>query len=266
MGKRRLCKAQISREERPDPAATTTTGRGPLGSARMFCLIHGKMFVWLFLVCLCAPLPRGPFSRNWAFLSSKLPEKQHQHLGCETVGWGYFCSSHTSQTSSPHLVPVSPSLPRSALTPAHPEAGKRAGPLQNMANGMGRSEGRKVSGDGDGSGAAAGARGSPLFAFAAGGGTEAKPGAAEPPPRTNTFVQGSASARCFLPSLFADGAVGSDRLFRLGRGQSGTRVGAAALACIWGESAGSAQPRPWEKGEARAPPGRSIACGAPELG
>lgn len=99
-----------------------------------------------------------------------------------------------------------------------------------------------MSGDGDGTGAAAKALRSPLFASAAGGGTEAKPGAAEPPPRTTTFAQGSASARCFLPSLFADGAMGSHRLFRLGRGQSGTRVGAAALACIWGDAAGSAQP------------------------
>ena len=40
---------------------------------------------------------------------------------------------------------------------------------------------------------------------AAGGGTEAKLGAAEPAPRTGVLVQGSASARCFLPALFADG-------------------------------------------------------------
>jgi len=167
---------------------------------------------------------------------------------------GVISALPTEARSHPPPAPTLPSLPRSTLTLAHPEAG----PLRNVANGTTCSGGRKLSGM-----------------------APARPPALGSPP-LRSWRRDRSETRCcracsphwrvgaglglcqVLPARFVRRrATGSDQLFQLGRGQSASRVGAAALACIWGDAAGSAQPRPWEKGEARAP-GLSVTCGAPE--
>lgn len=149
---------------------------------------------------------------------------QKSNVGIYDAKWlvGVISALPTETRSHPPPVLVLLSLPQSFYLLPTLKLGRELSPFETVANGTGCSEGKKVSGDG--TGMAAEALGSPLFVSAAGGGTEVKRAAAEPPPRTSTFVQGSASARCFLPSLFADGVMGSNRLFRLRRGQSGARL------------------------------------------
>lgn len=142
----------------------------------------------------------APSLRNWAFLTSEFPQQQQQQQrsGCESDSFGAdSCLSH------PQSLPLSPSPPRGAF----PGAGNRSRSLPGGSGGTG------MSGDSDAT--KVGTFGAPLAAAG-----EAKPSTPSllpaPPssgilrvlPALDFWARGS--SRCFPPSIFALGAVGSD--------------------------------------------------------